>query len=81
MSSLDIKFSEITDNNKEIVNKLDNISAKSDNAVLVENFRTLSTDLTKAINQNNVNNISILLGVIIGISIVNIFFQQFNKKI
>lgn len=65
----------------EILSKLNEISSNSENTLVEENFKKLSDDLILTINKNNTDNISLLIGVIIGISIINIFFRQFTNKL
>lgn len=78
-STYELEFKNLGEQDKEILEKLNSIEKSSDNSKLEEGFKELSNDLVKAINDNNKNNISILVGVIIGISIVSIFLQHYNK--
>lgn len=68
-------------NNDDVLKKLSVIEKKSDNEELQESFQKLSNDLVTTINNNNTNNISLLIGVIIGLFVINAFFATFNKKI
>lgn len=68
-------------NNDDVLKKLSVIEKKSDNEQLQENFQKLSKDLVTTINSNNTNNISLLIGVIIGLFVINAFFAIFNRKI
>lgn len=80
-NSLNKQFEVISKNNEDIVLKLSEIEKKSDNEVIKEEFKQLSDDIVTTINNNNINNISLLVGVIIGISIINVFFHQYSNKL
>lgn len=74
-------ISNIDQTSNDIVSKLNEIEKKSDNEVIKEEFKQLSDDIVTTINNNNTNNISLLVGVIIGISIINVFFHQYSNKL
>lgn len=81
VNSLSKQFDTLSKNDENIILKLSEIEKKSDNEVIKEEFKQLSDDIVTTINNNNINNISLLVGVIIGISIINVFFHQYSNKL